>query len=74
MKKIKLNKGDRVLAVVPEYCAGPGWSNQIVNVYIETIAGKLRTEYLQPDEMSNEMHTLFGPGACMCAALKEALK
>lgn len=73
MKTIKLNRGERVIAVVPEYCAGPGWSNQILNVYIDS-NGKLRTECLQPSEMERDQVLMFATLATAHATMLSTLK
>ena len=72
-KTIELHRGERIVAVVPDLCSGPGWSNAPVWVHVATIDGRLRTECLQPDEQTPEMHTLFTPGATMCEALVGAV-
>lgn len=68
-KTIKLNYGERVVAVVPELCHGPGWSNSPTWVFIATNDGRLRRECIQPDERTLELHTLFAAGEAMCNAL-----
>ena len=72
MKPITLNPGDQIIAVVPERAEGPGWSNDVVWVYIKTLRGTLRTESIQPEEQSDELRTLFSIGAEVCRELKAA--
>jgi hypothetical protein len=67
--KLTLARGERIIAVVPERCQGPGWANAVIWVYIATSAGGLRTECIQPGQRTPEMQALFEPGAAMCAAL-----
>ena len=63
---VKLGKHEKVLAAVPEYCAGPGWSNMVVNVHIfDYQTNAYRVVYLQTDEITNDMHLIFGIGAKM---------
>jgi hypothetical protein len=69
VKTIKLNRGDRIVAVMPEYSAGPGWANQPVWVFIRQNDGTFREECIQPEERTAAMHTLFATGATVCAAL-----
>jgi hypothetical protein len=70
MKAITLQYGEIVIAVVPEFCNGPGWSNAPIMVYIAGNQRKtLRTVYIQPQDQTAEMHALFGPGAAMHTAL-----
>lgn len=74
MKTIQLSPDEHIIAVVPSFSAGPGWSNQPLWVYIEQSATKkLRTECFQPDEQTPEMHALFAPGAAMAAALMRSV-
>jgi hypothetical protein len=72
-KTIKLHEGERVVAVVPERCAGPGWSNTPTWVYIATNDGKMREECIQPNERTHELHALFHAGEAMTMALKGAV-
>lgn len=62
MKKpptFKLASGERVVAVVPQYCAGPGWSNTPIWVYIVNSEKKVREECIQPEEQTIEQRLLF---------------
>ena len=72
-KMIHLADGERILAVVPEYCSGPGWTNQLVVVYISTGDLEIRREYIQPEERTPAMHALFSSGAAIQAALLSAV-
>lgn len=68
-KLIPLAYGEAVIGVVPEYCAGPGWRNAPLWVYIRTNDGKLRTECIQPGERTAEQHVLFDVGARLAQQL-----
>ncbi len=72
-KTVTLNHGERVVAVVPERCNGPGWSNAPTWVFIETPDGRMRQECIQPDERTPDLHTLFSAGEAMCNALAAAV-
>lgn len=72
-RTIKLAYGERVVAVVPERCNGPGWNNAPTWVYIATNDGRLREECIQPNERTAELHTLFAAGEVMCNALAAAI-
>lgn len=50
---------ERIIAVVPEYCNGPGWANSVLWVYIVGDEGTLRTECLHPHDRTAEMDVLF---------------
>lgn len=56
---IKLQHGERIIAVVPEYCSGPGWRNSPIWVYIGTNDGRLKTECIQPEDQTVEQMHLF---------------
>lgn len=72
-KKIKLRRGERIVAVVPERFSGPGWGNAPVWVYIGTNDGRLIEECIQPGERTPEMYTLFAAGEAICKALVAAV-
>ena len=72
-KKILLDRGERVIAVVPERASGLGWSNSPTWVYIATTDGRLRCECIQPHQRSKDLYTLYAAGEAMCAALKSAV-
>lgn len=62
--KIFLEDGEKILAVVPEYCAGPGWTNKVLWVYIgDMSARKFRFDCYQPEEQNEVQRTLFAIGA-----------
>lgn len=72
-RTLSLQPWERIAAVVPERISGPGWSNMPVRVYIARNDGTVRTEFLQPDEQTEQLHTLFEAGEAMCAALRLAV-
>lgn len=73
-KTIKLSQHEDIIAIVPEYCAGPGWSNAVTWVHIvDRATGKHRTEDIQPDERTPEMHHLFRIAASVHDALIAAV-
>jgi hypothetical protein len=72
-KPIAIKHGERVLAVVPEVCGGPGWANSPTWVYIGSRDGTFRAECIQPDERTPELHALFSAGVAMCNALRDAV-
>lgn len=72
-KTIELAYGERVVAVVPEVCSGPGWTNHVVWVFVAAGNGGLREECIQPEEMTPAMNTLFDVGAEVCSALYSAV-
>lgn len=74
MKRITLAKHERIIAIVPEYCSGPGWSNAIVNAHIVDYATNThRVEHLQTDEVPRDMQVLFGVGAKVHDAMLVAI-
>lgn len=73
-KAIELNHCERIIAVHPEHCSGPGWSNAIVRVYVhDGASGCIRVEYLQREEVSDAMHHLFSIGEVICRELIAAV-
>lgn len=72
MRPIKLKPRERIVAVVPERCSGPGWLSSPVWVYIEGPSG-IRAECLQPDEQSDALLVLHAAGAEMARALISAV-
>lgn len=74
-QRFVLREDEKVIAVVPEYCSGPGWSNEVTMVYIVHFpSGKLRTECIQPDERPSDLTILFEPGAAMSIALQKSVR
>jgi hypothetical protein len=74
LKKIKLDRHEQIVVVVPKFCSGPGWVNVPAFVYIEHETTKqIRVECIQPEERSPDLHVLFNPGMAMCAALLDAV-
>lgn len=74
VKEIELNYTEEIIAVVPKDCRGPGWSDQIVWVYIiDNATSKYRSERIQPNERSDAMHYLWNAGEAMAVALRDAV-
>ena len=68
--QIKLKKHEHIIAVVPEYCDGPGWSNRVLWVHIaDGNSRTYRTEAIQPDERNRDQVVLFKAGEAMHQAL-----
>ena len=68
--QIELKKHEHIIAVVPEYCAGPGWSNPVLWVHIaDGNTRTYRTEAIQPDERYRDQVVLFKAGEAMHQAL-----
>ena len=71
---IVLNKHEKVISVVPEFCSGPGYSNWVVWVHIVDYSDKTyRCHALQDDEFTPSMHALMRVGAAMTAELLKAV-
>ena len=48
--QINLKKHEHIIAVVPEYCSGAGWSNRVLWVHIaDGNSRTYRTEAIQPE-------------------------
>lgn len=64
MRKIRLAPGERVVAVTPEFAAGPGWANRPLWVHIvdfQNVPQSYRAECIQPEDQTPAMHILFRP-------------
>lgn len=72
MSKLTLSSREKIVAAVPEKPIGPGWSNQLVWVYIAR-GGDIRRECVQYADFTPAMATLFKAGVEMCKALREAV-
>ena len=72
-RKIKLKRGERILAVVPEHASGPGWVNSPTWVHIGANDGTYRTECIQPAERTLELHALWEVGESVHRSLLRAI-
>lgn len=63
-----------ILAVVPEYCSGPGWVNAPVWIIWQDGIGVIHEDCIQPDEQPPELVALFEIGAVVNARLKMAVE
>lgn len=74
-KIIKIFPHEKVIAVVPEYCSGPGWSNAVTWVHIiDYSTGKYRCEDIQTEERTLDLSVLFSHGAAIASALMSSVK
>ena len=72
--QIKLKKHEYIIAVVPEYCSGPGWSNRVLWVHIaDGNTRTYRTEAIQPDERNRDQWVLFKAGEAMHHSLVDSV-
>ena len=68
--QIKLKKHEHIIAVVPDYCAGPGWSNSVLCLHIaDGNTRTYRTEAIQQDERNRDQVVLFKAGEAIHQAL-----
>ena len=68
--QIKLKKHEHIIAVVPEYCSGSGWSNPVLWVHIaDGNTCTYRTEAIQSDERNRDQLVLFKAGEAIHQAL-----
>ena len=70
---LRLAPDEEIIAVVPKRVSGPGWSNWPVVVYIVDSSERVRTEYIQPNEMPHDLHVLFDAGEAIYNALRAAV-
>ncbi|QRD62613.1 hypothetical protein H8Z72_22935 (plasmid) [Xanthomonas citri pv. citri] len=74
IKIIQLSEHERIVAVVPQRAAGPGWGNSPTWVHIVDYANNThREECIQPEERTPELHALYAPAAAMTEALLAAV-
>lgn len=74
IKTIHLGAHERIVAIVPERAAGPGWANAPTRVHIVNYETNThREECIQPNERTAELHALYGPAAAMMDALFTAV-
>jgi hypothetical protein len=74
IKKIVLKDSEYIVAVVPQFVSGPGWSNAIAWVLVhDPVNDTYREECIQPEERSDALNTLFGIGAYVTLALKDSI-
>jgi len=66
---ITLGPDERIIAVIPEFCRGPGWANAVAWVYIADSSNLLRIEAIHPDERSEKLNHLFEIGEVICRHL-----
>ncbi len=72
--KINLAPGEKVLAVVPEYCRGPGWRNTPIFIYIGNMqTGMFRSECIQPKDQTLQQISLFRVCEAANAAILDTL-
>lgn len=77
MKRINLSRSERIVAVVPETCTGPGWANQVVHIHIVDVGTNIyryESQQLHENECSAGMMHLFKIGALVCAELDAAVQ
>jgi hypothetical protein len=56
---LKLKKDEWVVTAYAESCMGPGWTNLPIIAIIQNAEGKIRQEYIQPEDQSAELRLLF---------------
>ena len=72
MKRRRLAPGEYVVTAWAESAAGPGWSNSPLLVLIGNPDGKHRIEYLQPDDQTMVMVTLYGISSQVHESMRRA--
>jgi hypothetical protein len=56
---VRLMIGDVIVCAWAAPCNGPGWANQPIRLVVRNHAGEYREEWIQPDEQTERMHTLY---------------
>jgi len=71
---IKLGEHEHIIACVPHYAAGPGWSNALVWVWLrDTSTGEVRMEDIQSEDFTIPVAALFRVVETAHTALLSAL-
>lgn len=74
-KRLKLEKGERIVTAFAEPAAGPGWGNTPIWVVIySSMTGDYRQECIQPNEQTAEMHYLYSMAAAAHLAMVRAVE
>jgi hypothetical protein len=74
MIPIVLKETENIIAVVPESCSGPGWTNNVVWVYIADVSHTVRYVCLQwEDYYDSPIATLFQVGDVLNKQLKSLI-
>jgi hypothetical protein len=73
--KIKLTRNEKIVAVVPERCYGPGWANAPTWVHIVNYADNShRMECIQPEDRTPTLRALFHAGEAMHDSLMASIE
>ena len=71
---MRLAEGEHVVTAWAEYANGPGWSNSPVLVLVRNQSHVYRVEYIQPEDQSEGMATLYGVSAATSGAMVRAVE
>lgn len=72
-KVIRLRRGERVIAVVPESTSCDKWSNGLCVVHVLTFGNRVRQEWIKPQDRTKALTALCEEGAVMARALMAAV-
>lgn len=70
----RLGERDVVVHAWAEPCGGPGWNNTPVKVLVMDGDNHVRIEYLQPDEQTRDMVTLYSVSAASHSSMTRAVE
>lgn len=72
--QVHLKNNEHILAVVPEYCSGPGRGNSLLKVHIaDANSGTYRTEFIQPSDRNRDQIILFKTAEAIHKSLVESV-
>jgi len=72
-KGLKLKAREWLVTAYSEECSGPGWANMPVIVIIQDSLGRMRQEYLQPEDQTEEIRLLYKISQHVNMAMKYAV-
>ena len=73
VRKILLNKDERIITAYAEPASGPGWANQPIWVVVMDSNKDLRLECIQPNEQTSEMQILYRSSAAAHVEMTSAV-
>jgi len=75
MTPVQLARHEEIVAVVPQFAAGPGWTNRPLWLHIiNHVDGRYRCECIQPEDQTSTQHVLFPVLAAAHAAMLAQIK
>lgn len=71
--RVKLAATDTIITAFAQPAHGPGWANHPVIVIIRDGDGRLREEYIQPDQQSEYLYLLYNVSSAAHTSMTNAV-